>query len=339
MSDRRRAKDSAEGWLLVRTGSRQATRLEVPTIPAEVSTPAGDVRFAVGEHGEARLLLPLESGEDVPEGIGAPALRIKVSQFGIEGRPARFLDLSCLEPDLEAVFAEVADAILRRIATGQRCVDAAASTIEEFRALLLRAAAARVERATVSGLVGELFVLNRLLDRSPDAWIAWRGPLGDRHDFRTGDHALEIKTTTRVGHTVVIISSIEQMSEPAGGTLHLLHLTLEPTAGGLLTVSALARNTITKAGQAAGIRDRLAALGCADADAPEWNATAFRYEHESLFEVGPGFPRLAPELFPGKKLPSGVSGVTYRLDLVAAAAFRRDDQVLTVLEKELAGCP
>ena len=131
-------------------------------------------------------------------------------------------------------------------------------------------------------------------------------------------HALEVKTTTKAGNTEITVSSMEQMAEPTGGTLHLFHLTLEPASNGLLTVSALARAATGKADQTDGIRDRLNALGCADIDAPEWNATALRYEDESLFEVGPGFPRLTPAMFPHGTPPAGVSGVTYRLDLLAA---------------------
>lgn len=330
---------AVEGWLLVRAGDREATGLEVPAIPANLPTPAGDVRFAVGEHGEPRLLLPLKAGESTPGSMEAPALRIRISRFVLAGGSKRFLDLTCLEPDLEVVFAELADEILRRIGSGEGCVVAAMSTIEDFRALLLRASRAHVEARVIAGLVGELFVLNRLLDRSPSAWTAWCGPLGDRHDFRTGGHALEVKTTTKAGNAEVTVSSIEQMAEPTGGTLHLFYLTVEPASGGLLTVSALARAATAKADRTEGIRDGLTALGCSDMDAPEWNATAFRYEDQCLFEVSGGFPRLTPAMFPHGSLPAGVSGVSYRLDLLAAAPFRRDADAMISLEKELAGCP
>ena len=39
------------------------------------------MRFAVGEHGEARLLVPLKAGEGAPAVMEAPALRIGVSRF------------------------------------------------------------------------------------------------------------------------------------------------------------------------------------------------------------------------------------------------------------------
>ena len=340
MSDSGKVRTAGEGWSLVRAGDREATGLEVPTIPAKLSTPAGDVRFAVGERGEARLLVPLHAADEAPAVIEAPSIRIGVSRFMIAGRYTRFLDLTCLESELETVFAEVADAIVKRIASGQRGVTAAISTIDDFRALLLRASRTSRQSGVIAGLVGELLVLNRLLERSPGAWSAWCGPLGDRHDFRARGHALEVKTTTKVGNTEITVSSIEQLAEPTNGTLHLLHLTVEPTSGGLLTVSALTRGATAKAaGRTDGIFDRLRALGCPDADAPEWNASAFRYEDERLFEVCGGFPRLTPAMLPQRSLPNGVSGVTYRLDLRAAARFRRDKEATTALEKELAGCP
>ena len=234
-------------------------------MPTDVSTAAGPVRLAVGANGEPRLLLPLARRETPASVDAGNALSISVSSFSYKGTRLRFLDLVCIREDLEPVFAEVVDEILVRIGGGDGCTNAARSTIRDFRALLTRARATDVGIGGVVGLVAELLVLNRLLDRSPSAWKAWQGPEGDRHDFRAGDTSLEVKASLRTGTFGVTINGLDQLEAPAGGTLHLLHLVLEPVTDGILSLASLARSAMSKVPEPAKIETLLAAAGCEDA--------------------------------------------------------------------------
>ena len=329
---------SSYGWSLLRGGGLQASGLEIPTVPTEVISPAGQVRLALGEGGEARLLLPLQDQERLERLFDAPSLRIVVSIFRAHAAAIRFLDLTCLSRDLETVFAEVADEILARVLAGEDCLAAAQSTIQDFRTLLLRSARTVVPRSVVVGLVGELLVLNRLLDRSSRAWRTWRGPDGERHDFRGGCSSLEVKATTRAGNSLIRVNSMEQMEPPSGGSLHLLHVTIEQAAAGLLTVSALGRAAIDKADKPDAVQSLISAVGCDNVEAADWNEMAFRHEREQLFEVHDGFPRLVPAMLVEGVLPLGLQGLTYEIDLAAASAFACDSDRSTELEKELAAC-
>ena len=338
MSPESGANTANDGWSLLRAGGSESTGLEIPTIPAGVMCPAGPVRYALGESGAARLLLPLREGENLRGLSEAPSLRIRISSYMVGGRGVRFLDLTCLAPDLETVFAEVADEVVSRIRNGEGCAVAARSTIEDFRALLLRPSATRVAASAVVGLVGELLVLSRLLDRSPSAWRAWRGPAGERHDFRSAVASLEVKATTRVGNSVITVNSMEQMEPPSGGSLHILHITVEQAAGGLLSASALGRAVMAKADKPDAVRELISAVGCTNPDSEEWNRMAFRLESERLFEVRAGFPRLVPSMLEGGVLPSGIGQLTYQIDLSAATSFACNAQHAEDLERELAGC-
>ena len=191
-------KTTATGnWGLLRAGIQLGGGLEIPTLPTDVSTVAGQVRLAIGPNEEPRVLLPLADRESPTTIHGGIALSITVSSFNHKGRILRFLDLICLSADLETVFGEVVDEMLVRIARGVGCVDAARSTIEDFRSLLVRAGRAEVDKGRIAGLIAELLVLNRLLDRSSSAWRTWSGPAGQRHDFRAGDTSLEVKASLR----------------------------------------------------------------------------------------------------------------------------------------------
>lgn len=326
------------GWTLLRSGSRQSAGLEIFTVPTEVASASGPVRFALGENGEARVLLPLALNETLRGLVGAPTLQISVSTFSSSGKNLRFLDLICHSSDLEPVFAEVVDEILMRIAAGDGCVDAARSTIDDFRTLLVQPSSNNVSKSVVAGLVGELIVLNRLLDRSTRAWCCWRGPTGDRHDFRSGDSSIEVKSTLRASSSSISANDLYQFEAPLGGTLHLVYFVLEPVAAGELNVSTLGNSIIAKSDDPNKVKELFFAVGCTDVNADSWNSHSFRLESQMLYEVSDGFPRLVPSMLPNAVAPAGVSEVSYKIDLSAAKQFIKEPSQLDEIEKTFVEC-
>ncbi len=335
MSGKASTTTATRNWALLRAGVQPTSGLEIPTISTDVSTAAEQVRLAIGPNGEPRILLPLGDRESPTTIQGGSALSIAVSSFNHKGQILRFLDLICLSVDLETVFGEVVEEMLVRIARGIGCVDAARSTIEDFRSLLIRAGAARIDKGRIAGLIAELLVLNRLLDRSSSAWRAWSGPAGQRHDFRAGDTSLEVKASLRLGAPYVIINGLQQLEAPTGGTLHLLRFVLEPVSGGMLSVSSLARVAISKADEPERLSELLAAVGCINIDAEDWNRHRFRSESEHLYEIRPGFPRLTNSMLGNGTAPLGVHKISYQIDLSVADPFLCDQAVHAALEERL----
>lgn len=338
MSNSEDTDGAQKAWTILRAGAGETSGIEIATVPAGVSTTEGPVRLALGMNGEARMLLPLSSKESGKEVVGAPALNIGVSTYTHKGKQQRFLDLTCMSGELEKVFAELGDEILSRIEAGSTCADAAHSTIEEFRSLLVRPNASQIPQSQVAGLVGELLLLNRLLDRGPAAWKCWRGPAGDRHDFAAGPHSLEVKVSLSKGRTKVTINGFDQLEEPAGGSLHLLHFELETAASGMLSVNALGKAALGKASEPENLQQLLSALGCDDVSDPSWNHIAFRLEQESLYMVTEGFPRLVPSMLAGGSSPTGISSVAYSTDLSAAEKFRVEPSEMTKIEELFLEC-
>ena len=306
-------------WNVLRAGHLDGDGLGIPSLSIAAKTQAGPVRLAVGSSGEARLLVPLTTGEKIGSLETGGSLQIGVTTLTYRQRAIRFLDLVCKSPDLEGVFGEVVDDIVRRLADRKDGVEAVVGAINDFRELLVPPAGKDVDRSRVVGLVAELVVLNRLLDISPSAWRCWRGPAGDRHDFRARDNSLEVKASLGAGARRVTINGIDQLEPPARGSLYLAHLVLEAVEGGLLTVASLGDRALLRADDPAGLRALLAAVGCTDVRDAAWNRSAFRAEAERLYRVGPGFPRIAPSSFVGGLVPAGVVDATYRIDLGLAS--------------------
>ncbi|WP_374433396.1 PD-(D/E)XK motif protein [Tabrizicola sp.] len=322
-------------WNILRTGRIDGDGLGIPSMPLAAVTQSGSVRLAVGAGGEARLLVPLAAGEKVGVLEIGGSLQIGVTTLMHQQRAIRFLDVVCKSPDLESVFGEVVDDIVRRLADRKDGVEAVAGAIGDFRALLVPSAEKDVDRSRVVGLVAELVVLNRLLEISPSAWRSWRGPAGDRHDFRTRDISLEVKASLGVGARQVTINGIDQLEPPTGGRLYLAHLILEAVGGGLLTVAALGDRALQRADDPAGLRALLVAVGCTDVRDAAWNRFAFRAEAERLYCVGPNFPRIAPSSFAGGLVPAGVVDATYSIDLSLASGSECQSAEFVSLLQEL----
>lgn len=331
-------KVSSYHWRLLRQGDYSQSKDELPTRLSNVEVACGSLRFALGPAHEARLLLPLAKSEKTGKLPVSSALRIKETNAVIGGSQSRLLDIMCTAKELESVFAEVVDEILRRIQEGDSVPSAVRSTLHDFRALLFQAPTKTVPTEVVLGLVGELLVLNELLDRSPEAWRAWMGPQGGRHDFRAGNLAFEVKSTRSASNSLVAIQSLDQLNEPLDGRLYLVRLTLESAAGGQLNVSDLYNRAMLRCSEPEKLKELLLELDCLDPDSPEWNYLSFSFEGEEVFEVDDEFPRLTEDCFVGFTIPQGIQNVSYEIDLNHARNSIISDDKKNLIQKELISC-
>lgn len=312
---------------------------EIPTLPSEVVADHGPARYALGQNGQARLLLPVGASEKVPKFPDTPALLIIDASYVLDrGGPAqRFLDLTCKLAELEGVFAEVAEQILKRIAEGHAALRACTSTLSEFR-MLLASGESTVTGEQIVGLVGELLLLNEFLDLSVDACALWRGPLGERHDFRGGRLAIEVKTATRTGNEKMQISSIDQLLEPFDGELCVVRYTLERSAGGSVSVASQYKLAASRVADTLQLRSLMATMGCTDPMSSDWNVTTYELQEVRTYSVGADFPRLTPASLTTGSLAIGVSEVNYVVDLTTARPFLLEDGEAHSFRERMVAC-
>lgn len=316
-------------WMRLRSTGAGDGAIEVPSLSSGVETGFGPVRLAIGPEGQPRLMVPCGAGSSIGGGLSSGKLSVTMSRYDVAGRSTRFIDVMCADRALDAVFAELASEVVHRIAGGEGAVAAVEGTIADFRDLLRDASDRDVADSAIVGLVGELVVLRALAEHSPAVIAAWTGPFDQRHDFRLGTDAIEVKTSCRADATSIRISSIEQLSEPAGGSLLLVHLNMERAANGELSVSTLCADILRLGVARSRLADALAAMGCADPDSAAWNRIRFSLEKVTGYRVGSGFPRITGSQFPDDVLPEGIPSITYDVDLRAAARFRVADAELT----------
>ena len=326
-------RSATESWLLLRQGGHESGSGGIPSLLSGVEADAGPVRLALGPRGEGRLLLPIGDSERVPRIPQTPTLRIVDESYLFDSRSWRFIDLTCLVTELDGVFGEVADEIMRRIENGHGALKACLTTLGEFRMLLVPKSTGPGKHELV-GLVGELILLDTLAGVEPDACRMWRGPLGERHDFRVGTIAVEVKTSSRAANEVLRVTSIDQLLEPAGGELALFRYTLEESTGGQIGVGSLFALLVGKVSDTIQLRDLLARLGCSDPESEDWNGSTFNLEETRAYRITDAFPRLVPSSLVDGSLATGVSCVEYDVDLSSARdALLDQDQRREFLER------
>lgn len=302
-------------WRRLQTAGTGDGFIEIPSIDSGVETGFGSARYAIGSHGQPRLLVPIGHPESGGGLTSTPKLLVTVSNFNLAGKGIWFIDVMSLDRALDSVFSELVEEILRRIEDGSSPAIAVEDSICDFRTLLKEHYSTDIADSKIIGLVGELEMLRKLSTHSVNAVKSWTGPYELRHDFRRDLHALEVKTSSRSDTTTVSIHGIDQLEPPFGGTLTLVHIRLERAEGGPLSISSVFNELIDLNVDTEALREALAISGCQDPYSEEWNRLAFTLEGFSAYSVRENFPRIISSSFTTGLVPSGVSGLEYRIDL------------------------
>jgi hypothetical protein len=207
----RRIPDWPEVRRLLERGDPQTILLE-GTVPLELRVD--------GERGTTSLRCPVDGPADL-RGFGAPEELILRSLDDPDPR----LEISVADIELVPHFLGFVETVVDAIQLqGAEATGAIQTSMRLFRRLLRDVHLLSRER--VLGLLGELWVLNRLIDAGGGGALeSWTGPRGEAHDFRIGGVELEVKTTARQ-RRVHLIHGLDQLEPSPGADLHLVSLQL-----------------------------------------------------------------------------------------------------------------
>lgn len=165
------------------------------------------------------------------------------------------------------------------------------------------------------GLIGELTVLNGLLDEGLEASSvidAWKGPIDGEQDFELATGAIEVKATVSQAGFPARVGSLQQLDDHIRQPLFLAGVKLRLNAEGFSLPSLVAqtRMRLREAPVSAVKFDRLLLdAGHYDGHAPQYTRH-FELAELRIFEVTGNFPRLTTGT-----VPIGVTAASYNIEL------------------------
>ena len=291
-------------------------------------------RGDAGRHaiaGEPRMELFVEAageqlGLSMPldEAVEAPVLPYEHVHCGMRRREGqRRLEVWTDSPELHRPFHSflltVADEVQL---AGQPMAAAIASAARRFSNLL--ASRSLLPSEKVLGLLGELWVLERLLQADGSSALScWTGPEGEDHDFRRGSTELEVKSTTRQRREHVI-NGVKQLEPSPGRELHVLSLQFAAASSGegsSLPEAIERALTLLESDPDARTRfeDTLEQkFGYRDSDAPLYPDRFQLRSEPALVHVDEDCPRILPNRFADAVTPglsSRVRLLSHEIDL------------------------
>ena len=311
---------------------------EIRTYETLVITSAGPILIALDATSKRHVLIPVSNRSDVQEDLTGSGVRIIAGQFEDRGQSVSCADVICLRPDLNELFDILIVDVLDEIAKKPNSAAHQCSIVlARWRELLASQPPAFLGKEALSGLFGELHYLRRIIIAGPPNLGFWRGPDRERHDFRSGQTALEVKTSRARQGRFCEIHGHDQLELPERGELFLSFVrVLEDESSGE-SVPDLIRDI-----QAAGIYGhelalRLQKVGYDLRDADRYEAARFVVTEDRMYRVSQEFPRIVSQSFRTGSLPPGIKALTYEIDLTGEPPVPLSDSEVQGVLSVLAG--
>lgn len=261
-------------------------------------------------------------GENLPP-FELPAFRnIDLVKLNIAGGVR--IGMTLLDGDLSKNFSVMCYDLAERSRATEK-VDAAAGiflrALGNWAELFKKRANDGLTREQVVGLIGELLVLEALLNESrvsPDALIqGWRGPDGDVRDIGINGTRIEVKAQRSTGSLRLRISSLSQLDDRGDRVFVVLNRLSPSDTGRSLLEIVEAMQVRLEVSQLASLEfDRKIALSGMSPDSSLVDE-CYSVDDRLVYSVTDGFPRLIPG-----NVPPGIEVATYEIAGPPLEAFR-----------------
>lgn len=167
---------------------------------------------------------------------------------------------------------------------------------------------------TPYSVLGELLALEWILAAGETA--DWMGPRRQTHDIETPGTSYEVKSTIARYTSIIHVSGQHQLTAPQGRCLKLVHIRFEPGAEpgpGFHTINSVVERLVAAGTDPQYLEGHLERLGFVQGR--ESRNAPYRILDSSIYDVGPGFPKIVPEAFAGGVVPAGIGKIQYEVDL------------------------
>ena len=285
---------------------------ELSVAVAGVLSDGREVLAGVDALGDRHLLIPLNAAEQFGNIGTGRALQLRMVQLP----RGRYASAVCVDRRLDEVFGQFARELLTSVAMSGKPARDMRMSYDRWRALFAEQAGTSLSKEAEVGLLGELTCLKELLERGGGVAI-WKGADRASHDFRSGVHHLEVKSTVAREGLSISIHGVEQLEAPVGDSLHVVVYRFEESSTGNSLVSL--------------IREIEAVVDDLSQFELQLRASGFRWEHSASYEtryrtvravaynaLDDDFPKIVGLSFLGGSMPAGTTGLGYRVDLSGA---------------------
>lgn len=293
-----------------------------------VKNNAGMAMVALDNRGLRHLVIPTQYAG--PPRLDRRSRGIEVGEVELEV-PAgmqKFVDTCCNKPHLNGLFSVIAVEVLDALSAEADPFVVVETVLNRWRELILPQSPQALGREALTGLIGELLVLKRLVELTPGSIGKWVGPERSRHDFVSEHIALEVKTLTGRTGRVVEIHGPEQLSVEGGRILALVVHRLEPDPQGDVALPDLIHALLETGVDRLLLLQKLASVGYSSVHDVQYRELRFRLRESPFFVVDEAFPKLTPTSFKGDRLPQGVLDVAYKVDLSTEPPVALTDAVV-----------
>jgi hypothetical protein len=265
----------------------------------------------------------------VPRDYRLPSLRsIRTSiQPVIEAPDTTRIQLELQKAELVDVYRAMVNDLIGTVASTpdeDSGLSALSERTERWRRLLQTSGTGGLCTTDRRGLAGELLVLGQLLDQGGSAArtiASWTGPYGKHQDFQADQAAIEVKTTVTKQPQSLIITSERELDATGVPHLYLVHVSLDERQAGSgqslnALIAALRKRLANDAVALTAFDDALLTYGYLNEQASLYEAPSYSVRGQNAFEIVDGFPCITEA-----NLPTGIGGVTYRIQLAALLSF------------------
>jgi hypothetical protein len=319
---------------------------EYATKEASIATGWGSALLAIDSNGRHHLLLPVEAIGSAPidqhsSGVHVLPLVLDTKSKSVKtaGKAYKpnFVAVVCLKENLNDVFNFLAADILKSVVQQPTEPEKAArQVLEKWREFLNRERPLRLADNEVSGLIGELLILEALVALSTASIMNWHGPDKRRHDFANVSVALEVKTTTARSGWKFEIHGHDQLESPASTPLCFAGIRLQKDPAGSITLPSLVGRIAASGISAMEFEKKLLDAGYVSGEAKHYESLRYEEKERRFYLVDASFPRLISLSFLNGKVPVGVENIRYSINLNGTVPIVMEQPALFDLLSKLA---
>lgn len=184
----------------------------------------------------------------------------------------------------------------------------------------LRIRTSGLSRSETVGLIGELLVMERLLQASSENLATWEAPHDGLHDFQRGGHAIEIKTGLGPAASITI-SRLDQLDITGLRQLNLIHVKLieSPSGRNLRDIIATINRMLPDTASRNAFDNALLRRGLTPDDETARSSPKVQMRNIETYSVTEAFPRLVRS-----QLPIAITEACYTLEVRAIMNFLAD---------------